>query len=161
MSCFFILVFFFLLLDPQLTTAGLISFSEATRYTPEKYAESVTWCSKNGRPQPLHLLYPRTRGFVTTVQHLRQAQHVKAVYDIAIAYQRGDLFHAAPTMWETLSVPHLSNTSPGERYRFHVHVRRFPLTELPETDGALAKWLEKRWVEKGKWLEDQRKQWRL
>ncbi|CAK7221554.1 hypothetical protein SBRCBS47491_004564 [Sporothrix bragantina] len=134
----------------------LVSFSEATRYTPAKYAASVKWCAENDRPQPQHLLYPRTKGFVTTVQHLRKASHVKAVYDFTIAYQKGDQFHCPPSMWETLSMP---NITTGEGYRFHVHARRFSLSELPSTDDGLAKWLETCWVEKGRWLEEKRLEW--
>ncbi|KAK3330789.1 hypothetical protein B0H66DRAFT_544876 [Apodospora peruviana] len=141
----------------------LVSFSEATRYTPEKYQQSRLWCEANSRPQPMHLLYPRTKGFVTTVQHLRgAAPHVKAVYDLTIAYQRGKQWHAAPTMWETLSVPKLSQAAGykgGNGYRFHVHARRFPLHDLPRDDDGLAKWLEQRWVDKGKWLEELRREW--
>lgn len=157
---------------------GIISFSEATRFTQEKYQDSQAWCKKNDRPQPLHLLYPRTKGFVATVQHLRQAPHVKAVYDLTIAYQRRrrdagagadagvgsgvdidagegwSLFQEAPTMWQTLSAGDLAST-----YRFHVHARRFPLEDLPQGDEGLAKWLEERWVEKGRWLEGQREKW--
>lgn len=135
---------------------GLISFSEATRFTPKKYEETAAWCEKNDRPLPLHLLYPRTKGFVTTVQHLRQAPHVKAVYDLTIAYQHGDTWHEAPSMWDTLR---LSGLSDGGGYKFHVHTRRFPLEELPHTDQELAKWLEQRWIEKGQWLEKMRREW--
>jgi len=135
----------------------LVSYSEATRFTPRKYAESLAFCEANGRPQPQHLLYPRTKGFVTTVQHLRKAPHVKAVYDLAIAYQHGDRFREAPTMWESLSAAGLSSGPGG--YRFHVHVRRFLVSELPATDAELATWLEQRWVEKGEWLEAKRAEW--
>ncbi|KAI1473436.1 hypothetical protein K445DRAFT_24168 [Daldinia sp. EC12] len=134
----------------------LISFSEATRFTPKKYTESAVWCKQNNRPQPLHLLYPRTKGFVTTVQQLRTAPHVKAVYDFTIAYQHKNMFHAAPNMWETLRLPGLSDY---QGYRFHVHVRRFPLEELPYKDEELAKWLEHRWVEKGQWLDALKTEW--
>ncbi|XXG93988.1 hypothetical protein Hte_000239 [Hypoxylon texense] len=134
----------------------LISFSEATRFTPEKYSESTIWCKQNGRPQPLHLLYPRTKGFVTTVQHLRKAPHVKAVYDFTIVYQHKDRFHVAPSMWDTMKLPDISNT---QGYRFHVHARRFPLEDLPYTDEELAKWLEQRWVEKGEWLDALKSEW--
>jgi hypothetical protein len=41
-------------------------------------------------------------------------------------------------------------------YKFHVHVRRFPMASLPEASEELAVWLEKRWLEKGDWLEMQR-----
>lgn len=141
---------------------GLISFSEATRFTPAKFAESQSFCAANLRPQPQHLLYPRTKGFITTVQHLRSAPHVRAVYDFTIAYQHGGEWHAAPAMWETLSVPALSNPSPQAGvagYRFHIHVRRFLMEDLPREDGELANWLEQRWVEKGVWLEERKKEW--
>lgn len=134
----------------------LVSFSEATRFTPKKYNESIAWCKQAARPQPMHLLYPRTKGFITTVQHLRQASHVKAVYDLTIAYQRGDRWQEAPSMWDTLSVPRLTD---DKGYKFHVHVRRFPLEELPRGDEELAQWLETRWVEKGFWLEEKRMEW--
>ncbi|KAH8893813.1 1-acyl-sn-glycerol-3-phosphate acyltransferase [Thozetella sp. PMI_491] len=134
----------------------LISFSEATRYTPKKFAESQAFCAANNKPQPQHLLYPRTKGFVTTVRHLRRAPHVKAVYVLTIAYQHGGRWHQAPDMWETLSVPRLS--APGG-YRFHVHARRYLVEDLPADDTALATWLEQRWVEKGVWLEQKRVEW--
>ncbi|CAJ2501592.1 Uu.00g044450.m01.CDS01 [Anthostomella pinea] len=135
---------------------GLISFSEATRFTAQKYEESKIWCKQNGRPQPLHLLYPRTKGFIKTVQHLRKAPHVKAVYDFTIAYQHRNRFLAAPDMWQTLKLPNLTSV---HGYQFHVMARRYPLDELPHTDEELAKWLEERWVEKGEWLESRRLEW--
>jgi len=134
----------------------LISFSEATRFTPKKYEEAKTWCKANGRPVPQHLLYPRTKGFVTTVQHLRKAGHVKAVYDMTIAYSRGNKFHEAPTIWESLSCGSLSEK---RGYKFHVDVKRIEMVELPESDAELAKWLEQRWMEKGEFLERKREEW--
>jgi len=134
----------------------LISFSEATRYTPKKAEDTRAWCKANDRPIPKHLLYPRTKGFVTTVQHLRKAKHVAAVYDMTIAYEHNHKFLEAPTIWESLSCPDLS----GKRgYRFHVDVKRFPLVDLPESDAELAKWLETRWMEKGEFLEAKREEW--
>ena len=88
---------------------------------------------------------------------MRKAPHVKAVYDLTIAYQHGSAFQAPPSFWDTLSVPSLS-TGP-KPHRFHVHARRFPLAELPAADDELARWLEQRWVEKGEWLEAKRAEW--
>lgn len=134
----------------------LISFSEATRYTPKKAEAARVWCKENDRPMPKHLLYPRTKGFVTTVQHLRKAKHIVAVYDMTIAYQHKHKFLEAPTIWESLSCPDLS----GKRgYRFHVDIKRIPLVDLPETDAELAKWLETRWMKKGEFLEGKREEW--
>lgn len=58
----------------------------------------------------------------------------------------------APSMWQTLSTPHLSLD-----YQFHVHVDRYPLDELPQHEQELAQWLENRWIAKGDRLE----KWRL
>lgn len=114
------------------------------------------WCREHGRPLPKHLLHPRTKGFVACVKGLRQAEHVKAVYDMTIAYSHNNKFLEAPTIWESLSLPDLS----GEAgYRFHVHVERFELDELPVEDAAVADWLERRWVAKGEWLEGKREEW--
>ncbi|KAM7193475.1 acyltransferase [Naviculisporaceae sp. PSN 640] len=134
----------------------LVAFSEATRFTPEKYEQSVKYCEKHNKPQPLHLLYPRVKGFVSTVQHLRKSPHVKAVYDMTIAYQKGKQWHLAPNIWETLSCARLTE----ERgYKFHVHARRYELKDLPGDDEGLAQWLVERWVEKGEWLEGKRREW--
>lgn len=127
---------------------GLISYSEATRYTKAKYADTVTWCEANNRAIPKHTLYPRTRGFIATVNQLRHTPHVRAVYDVTIAYAQKKNFMSTPSFWQTISTPKLCNT-----WQFHVHVDRYPLTDLPKTDEELAKWLETRWVEKGERLE--------
>jgi hypothetical protein len=90
------------------------------------------------------------------VQHLRQAPHVKAVYDFTIAYQHANQFHKTPNMWETLKFPGISSRY---GYKFHVHARRFPIEELPQSDEGLAKWLEQRWLEKGEWLDARKEEW--
>ncbi|MCJ1414833.1 hypothetical protein MMC32_001162 [Xylographa parallela] len=137
---------------------GLIAYSEATRYTPEKYAETLAWCKAHDRPLPQHTLYPRTRGFITTVQQLRETPHVKAVYDLTIAYAEkrpspGEkwVFLAAPDMWQSLSEPRLNR-----RWKCHVHVERYPLKLLPDTEEGLKLWLEVKWIEKGVRLEQLR-----
>ncbi|KAK7432551.1 hypothetical protein QQZ08_000758 [Neonectria magnoliae] len=136
----------------------LISFSEGTRFSQRKYEESLAFCKTGNRRQPSHLLYPRTKGFITTVQHLRKAPHVKAVYDFTIAYQHQGAFQRAPSMWQTLSAPGISGQ---DGYKFHVRARRFPIETLPAKDEELATWLEQLWIDKGEWLETQRREWAL
>lgn len=136
-----------------LTAAGLVSYSEATRWTKQKYTETIDWCNANNKPIPKHTLYPRTKGFIATVQKLREAPHVKAVYDVTIAYAKGDKFLGVPTMWETMSVSRLD-----QQYRFHVHVDRYALEDLPHDEEKLALWLEQRWMDKSNKLEDLRLQ---
>ena len=132
----------------MLIVVGLISYSEATRYTPAKYHQAVEWCKANDKPIPRHTLHPRTRGFVPTIKQLRSAPQVKAVYDVTVAYAKGNRFMVAPSIWETLFRPHLSSL-----WRFHAHVERHPLDALPESDEELSKWLEDRWIAKGERLE--------
>ncbi|KAK5987651.1 1-acyl-sn-glycerol-3-phosphate acyltransferase 3 [Cladobotryum mycophilum] len=124
----------------------LISFSEATRFNKKKYQESQLWCEARDRPHPLHLLYPRTKGFIATVQHLRKAPHIKAIYDLAILYRRGSNFQEAPSIWDALSIPKMTKEA---GFQFYVHTRRFPIASLPEKDEELAKWLEQIWATAG------------
>ncbi|PNS17102.1 hypothetical protein CAC42_3837 [Sphaceloma murrayae] len=126
----------------------LIAYSEATRFTPTKYAETVEWCKAHGKPIPKHTLYPRVKGFIAMVQTLRKAAHVKAVYDVTIAYAQGNKFLSPPSFLETISTADL-----GNKYKMYVHVDRHELASLPESAEELAKWLEDRWMEKGDRLE--------
>lgn len=79
---------------------------------------------------------------------MRRSPHVKAIYDVTIAYARKHKFMAPPTFLETLMLPHLD-----QKWDFYVHVERHAIEELPMTDDELAKWLEDRWMEKGDRLE--------
>ncbi|SMR42797.1 unnamed protein product [Zymoseptoria tritici ST99CH_1E4] len=139
----------------------LISFSESTRYTREKHAQTTTWCREHSKPLPQHTLHPRTKGFVATVQALRAAPHVRAVYDVTIAYNHhrgqrrssGDKgFMRPPTFLQTIFRPRIA-----EKWEVYVHVDRFELSELPESEEGLAAWLEGRWVVKGERLEELRR----
>jgi hypothetical protein len=106
---------------------------------------------------PLHTLYPRTKGFIASVQKLRHAPQIKAVYDVTIAYAmtsgKGYDFLRPPSFAQSILRPSLS-----QEWKFYVHVDRHPLEDLPEKDEELAKWLESRWVEKGERLEGLRRQ---
>ncbi|EME38027.1 hypothetical protein DOTSEDRAFT_75999 [Dothistroma septosporum NZE10] len=127
----------------------LVSYSEATRFTAAKRAAAEKWCQANNKPLGKHVLYPRTKGFVACVQKLRRAAHVKAVYDVTIAYAKdGRVFQAAPTFVQTLARPHLD-----QDWTFYVHVDRYELSELPTEDEQLVQWLESRWLDKGGRLE--------
>lgn len=60
----------------------------------------------------------------------------------------------APTIWQSFTY---SRVSPP--WKFHVHVRRFELKDLPEDDEGLKNWLEERWVEKSKILQGMEGEW--
>ncbi|KAK5723258.1 hypothetical protein LTR15_004955 [Elasticomyces elasticus] len=130
-------------------TAGLIAYSEATRYTAEKRREAETWCKASGKRLGKHLLYPRTKGFVACVQNLRKTQHVTAVYDVTIAYAKGGkVFQLPPSFVESLMVPDLD-----KNYQFFAHIDRYSISTLPEGSEEISQWLEERWLRKGELLE--------
>jgi len=110
----------------------LVMFAEGTRLTPAKLAAAQAWARERGRPEPAHVLVPRTKGFVAAVHGLRG--HAAAVYDVTIGYERG-----VPTLWQYMQ---------GFAPRAHVHVRRHGLATLPAGEDALAAWLLDRWQEK-------------
>ena len=116
----------------------LLSFSEGTRSTPEKIEKSQRYAREHGLPALDHLLLPRTKGFVATVEGLRD--HVTAVYDVTIGYEE----EGVPTLWQWIE---------GLSRRSHFHVRRYLVDELPADDEALGQWLVDRFVEKDQLLE--------
>jgi len=104
----------------------LVSFAEGTRLTCEKLEKSRQYAERRGLVPLRHLLQPRTKGFVATVQTLRG--HVTAVYDVTLGYPDG-----VPSLWQWTK---------GHVPRVQIHLRRFPIDELPREDGALADWLQ-------------------
>ncbi|KAB2577780.1 Phospholipid/glycerol acyltransferase [Lasiodiplodia theobromae] len=142
----------------------LISYSEGTRFTPARHAAAVSYRAAGNKPPPPspYLLVPRPRGFAATVTALRRGSvessgiaansHVRAVLDVTIAYAHGSKFMQAPPFWETIANGNLSRGPSG--YRFYAHVNRWDMDQLPEGEEALAEWLEERWKDKGKRLEE-------
>jgi 1-acyl-sn-glycerol-3-phosphate acyltransferase len=115
----------------------LISFVEGTRITPEKLHRSQEFQRTLGVTPFRHVLYPRTKGFVASVQGLRA--HLDAVYDVTLAYQGG--------------IPRLSDVFLGRVQSFHLHLKRYSMTTLPEAEAELSAWLVDRFREKDALLE--------
>lgn len=114
----------------------LVSFLEGTRITAEKLKRSQKFCMDRHRPVLEHLLAPRTKGFEAVVQSLRS--HLDAVYDVTIAFPEG-----------TPSMIHLFG---GYIHKINVHVRRFPISNLP-SDQELGEWVWKVFAEKDELLK--------
>ena len=115
----------------------LVSFAEGTRSTPEKILESSRWAAERGVAATRHVLIPRTKGFVATVEGL--GDHLHAVYDVTIGYVDG--------------VPTIGQLILGSVERVHLHVRRFPVADLPREAEELGQWLIDRFREKDNLLE--------
>lgn len=115
----------------------LMIFAEGTRIRPSKIPKSQQFAKEQGVKPLEHVLFPRTKGFVATVQALHG--HLDAVYDVTIGYEGG-----VPTLWQW---------SKGYVKRVNVHVRRFSLGEMPQEDKALSAWLVECYMEKDRLLE--------
>ncbi|MBU1240078.1 1-acyl-sn-glycerol-3-phosphate acyltransferase, partial [Myxococcota bacterium] len=116
----------------------LVSFVEGTRITPTKHERSIEYARTQNLPELRHVMVPRTKGFVASVTGLRD--HVTAVYDITIGYPEG-----VPTLWQYVR---------GMARVAHMHIRRFPIAELPTDSDALARWVLDRFVEKDALLDE-------
>jgi 1-acyl-sn-glycerol-3-phosphate acyltransferase len=110
----------------------LVSFVEGTRATEAKIKASAEWAVERGLEPTRHVLIPRTKGFIASVEGL--GEHLNAVYDLTIGYVEG-----VPTLWQHIT---------GQVKRIHVHVRRFPVDELPKIEADLKRWLMDRFYEK-------------
>jgi hypothetical protein len=115
----------------------LVSFVEGTRITPAKLERSQNYAEATGLEPPNHVLIPRTKGFVASVQALRQS--LDAVYDVTIGYPDG-----VPTLWQYIK---------GHARVAHLHIRRYPIAELPTRAAGLAQWLIRQFGEKDRLLE--------
>ncbi|RKP09830.1 hypothetical protein THASP1DRAFT_13736, partial [Thamnocephalis sphaerospora] len=131
----------------------VISFLEGTRLSPKKLREGQAFARSRNLPVLENLLVPRTKGFCETVRQLRDT-HVKHVYDFTIAYQHSKRgFGVSPSLLRVHS-----HSLRGE-YRFHVHVRRYAIDDLPNDDEELAKWVHQTYREKDALLEDLKTNW--
>lgn len=115
----------------------LVSFAEGTRLTAAKLEAARKYARDRGLPVPRHTLVPRTKGVLASIQGLRG--HIDAVYDITIGYEG-----AVPSLWHYMK---------GLVRRIHVHVRRFPIDDLPPAPDDLRQWLLDRWQEKDDLLD--------
>lgn len=105
----------------------LVIFPEGTDFSEEKRDKGNAYARENfGTPELFNVLQPRTRGFVTCLSQLRDS--LDAVYDLTIGYkERCPLF-----------INNLYGTDPSE---VHMHIRRIPISEIPESEEEMNKWL--------------------
>jgi 1-acyl-sn-glycerol-3-phosphate acyltransferase len=115
----------------------MVSFVEGTRATHEKIKFSQQYAREQGLEVFEHVLNPRTKGFVASIQGL--GDHITAVYDLTIGYVEG-----VPSLWQYIT---------GAVEKIHLHVRRFPVDELPKLEEELSLWLRERFQEKDELLE--------
>lgn len=66
----------------------LLLTAEGTRFTTEKHKNSLKFAKEKGLPELKHHLVPRTKGFTSSVPHMRGK--VPAIYDVQLAIKKYD-----------------------------------------------------------------------
>ncbi|PQQ13585.1 putative 1-acyl-sn-glycerol-3-phosphate acyltransferase 4 isoform X1 [Prunus yedoensis var. nudiflora] len=104
----------------------LAIFPEGTDYNEEKCKKSQIFAAETGLPVLSHVLLPRTKGFCACLEALRSS--LDAVYDLTIAYK-----NQCPSFMDNAF-----GVDPSE---VHIHVRRIPIEDIPESIADAASWL--------------------
>ena len=134
----------------------IVSFPEGSRITQEKKLESQAFCKANNKKTLNHVLYPRIKGFVATIQGIRHTSNVQYVYDFTLAfYDSKNGFGAAPSL---VDINILGDVSQSQ---IMVDVKRFALKDLPTTDEGLSLWLQDLFYQKDEYLESFKNKWAL
>ncbi|KAG0352514.1 hypothetical protein BGZ54_002718 [Gamsiella multidivaricata] len=131
----------------------IASFLEGSRLTPSKLAASQKFMMGRGLPLLSNVMMPRTKGFIACVNKFR-GTHVKCVYDFTFAYYHRTLGFGVPP---DLVRVHTGQLSP--EYKFHVHVRRYQIEDLPTDEEKLSEWVVQKYVEKDAFLENMKENW--
>ncbi|KAB2615426.1 hypothetical protein D8674_022014 [Pyrus ussuriensis x Pyrus communis] len=112
----------------------LTIFAEGTRMSPDKLSAAREFAASRKLPIPRNVMIPRTKGFVTAVKNLRS--FVPAIYDVTLAVPEG---YSTPSLYMLMERQHTV---------VKVHVKRYSMTELPESDEGIAQWCRDRFVAK-------------
>lgn len=112
----------------------LALFVEGTRFTQAKLLAAQEYAASQGLPIPRNVLIPRTKGFVSAVNNMRQ--FVPAIYDVTVAVPKDQ---PSPTMLRIFK---------GQPSVIHVHMKRHAMNELPVTDDGVAQWCKDIFVAK-------------
>eukprot|EP00127_Corallochytrium_limacisporum_P000618 Clim_evm17s22 gene=Clim_evmTU17s22 len=113
-------------------------FAEGTRQTPSKLKESQEFMKSKGYPVLKNVMWPKTKGFVTTVQHLRD--NVGCITDVVFGFPEG-------------KAPNLGKMMNGQGGEVHVYMNMTPMKDIPKDDEGVKKWVENLYIEKDKKLE--------
>ena len=109
-------------------------FPEGTRFTKEKHAQSLEFAAKKDLPQYKHHLLPRAKGLHILVTMMKRNRNSEFFYDLEFAYRGKQA--------TTLGI--LS----ADRGKCDVYMRVFPLSDIPEEEGAFNDWLYQLFQEK-------------
>lgn len=119
-----------------------VLYPEGTRFTKEKQQYSEAYAATKQLTPTTHVLFPRYKAFTAIVSALREK--FDGVIDATFMFEGEE-----PAITQTLA----GNASTV----VHVHVKYYPMKDLPEREEDLEKWLLERWYEKDKRIADFKK----
>lgn len=120
-----------------------------TRQTPEKLSASQEFAKSRNLPIFKHVMVPRTKGFISTVNSFRESR-IEALYDLTLVYYHIPTrqIQMAPSI-----VRAFMDDLDGE-YRFTLNVKRYLIKDLPHDDKGLSDWLIERFREKDLFISE-------
>lgn len=116
-----------------------VLYPEGTRFTEEKQQYSEAYAATKELAPTTHVLFPRYKAFTAIVSALRDK--FDGVIDATFMFEGEE--------------PAIKRALAGRVSTVvHVHVKFYPMKDLPEAEEDLEKWLLERWYEKDKRIAD-------
>ncbi|KAH7976812.1 hypothetical protein HPB52_019960 [Rhipicephalus sanguineus] len=128
--------------------SSVVLFPEGNRFIPGKMdviKKSTEFAVSQGLPIPRQHLMPRARGFVLTVEEMRN--YLDAVYCVTIIYGGTKMPHGGRR-----AAPNICDMFTGKCGVVHMHIKRTPINRLPDDDNGLKKFIFDAFYEKDKML---------
>ncbi|CAI5460215.1 unnamed protein product [Closterium sp. Yama58-4] len=114
-------------------------FMEGTRFTPEKLKAAQEYAKEAGLPIPRHVLVPRTKGLVMSVEQTKG--HAGAIYDFTVNFPKGK------------TPPTFANILKRKASQIDVYFERVPIDQVPQDAEGITKWCQESFVKKDKNLD--------
>ena len=120
----------------------LLLFPEGTDFRQDSHESSKKYARKNDLPEYDYVLHPRTTGFVSIWEYMRDNNNLNQVVDVTVAYPKNLVQNEDDLLTEEL---------PRE---IHFHVKVYDIHTMPSDRTELSKWLQERWREKEEFLKN-------
>ncbi|KAF9128308.1 hypothetical protein BGW39_005180 [Mortierella sp. 14UC] len=126
----------------------LVVFPEGTVISRGTRKRSTAFAEKAGLADHKHVLLPRTSGLFVCINKLRGS--VDYLYDATVGYS-GIAYGEIPQELYPLPGLYLNQAQPKD---INMHLRRFAIKEIPETEPEFVEWVRQRWQEKDQLMEE-------
>ncbi|KAF9332244.1 hypothetical protein BG006_004898 [Podila minutissima] len=126
----------------------LVVFPEGTVVSKGTRKRSSAFAEKAGLTDHRHVLLPRTSGLFVCINKLRGS--VEYVYDATVGYS-GINYGEIPQELYPLPGLYLNQAQPKD---INMHLRRFAIKDIPESESEFVEWVRARWHEKDDLMEE-------